>query len=356
MPSPPVLLDCNENPLGPSPAAVRLIREHLPSLHRYPRQVHELAVDAVARCYGVDPAQVLLTAGIDEATDLLLLEAGHGWCFVPGFNGYWQRADALGVPLERLELDGGWRPTVAPAALGGGGVVLLAQPANPTGNYYGERWLQAVCRRPVLVAIDETYVEFSWRGSFLPLLDSHHNVVVFKSFSKLFGLAGLRLGALFGPEALIARLGRRSAFRSVDALSLHGVIGCLEDRRFLRDVVEHVRTWRPRYVAALQHRPGLLCEPRETEANFVLARCAPGVESAQLVASARRLGVHLRDCGPFGLPGWIRASVGSSGALAALDDALRALAASGNGGRPAPPRPASAFPPPQEARPYGSAT
>jgi histidinol-phosphate aminotransferase len=294
-------------------------------LHRYPRGVHQLAVEAVAQHYGRDPREILLTAAIDDAVDLLLTHAGKGWCFVPGFSGFWRRAEALRIQVTCLALDDHWQPVDAPSVFASSGVVLLAQPNNPTGNFFPASWLRELLDTAPLVCIDETYVEFSEHPSFLGLLDESRTLLVFKSFSKVFGLAGLRFGALFGYGPLVEQLRRHQRFYAVNTLGLQALLGCIEDTAFLDSMIAHVKSRRPQFANALRGFPNFFRRVVDTSCNFVLAECESPMHAAGLVAALSDLRVHVTHCARLGLPAWIRVSVGRDTELIAMVHALRRI-------------------------------
>jgi histidinol-phosphate/aromatic aminotransferase/cobyric acid decarboxylase-like protein len=313
-------LDYNEAATGPARAAVSRILEHVEELHLYPRGLHQRAEAAVAEAIGVDDAQVILTCGVDEATDLVLLHVNRATSFVPGFNGYWHRAEALGVPMRRLPLDDDWEPAtdLGPP----GGALFVAQPNNPTGHRFaGTAWLRAAAGHFDLVLVDETYRSFADPPAPTALELELPNVCVFRSFSKDYGLAALRIGALAGAPAVIAALRERKAFYTVDGLSLHGLLGALDDPAAIDDAVWHVRRLRPRYAATLRAAP-IVAEVRETDCNFVVFRPVDGWRAAAAVEALADRGVRVTDCALFGMDGWVRVSVGGEHALESLSRAL----------------------------------
>ena len=327
-----VELDFNENPLGTSMAVARAVAEAGAELHRYPRGLHQRTEALVAAHFGVAPGSVLLTAGVDEAVDGLLLEAGRGCCLVPGFPGYRHRAEALRIPLACLPLDDDWQPPPLGPWTREANLAILTQPNNPTGNLYSDAWLEGLLERVPAVFVDETFIDFSDRPSFLEWIGRRPagrtgELFVFKSFSKIHGVAGLRVGALFGAEAAVARLREAQHFYPVDSLSLRFLAAALADRDFQRRTVEWVRVWRGRFAAALRRHHSLFDRVEETECNFVLARCAPPEACPALVRSVLEEGVRVADCAPLLLPGWIRVSVGGPGTLEALTAALDRVAA-----------------------------
>lgn len=316
-------LHWNENPLGPPPAAVARLRAAAAEAHRYPVALRAEATHAFARAVGLAPEQVLLTCGVDEATDLVLARARRACIVEPGFDGYRQRAEATGVPVLSMELDAEWQPRFDPGVLEVHDVVLLAQPHNPTGSRFSVDWLRQVMTGPARTVIDETYVDFSAGPSAVPDLAEHPRLLVFRSFSKSYGLAGLRLGALLGTPAAIAGLASRQCFHSVDSLALHGLLGALEDPDHLERVVAFVRAGRVA-LADLLRMSDRVDRVVVTETNFVLASCRTGATATDLTQALAEHDVLITDCARFGMPGWLRVSTGTPADLERLGAAVLA--------------------------------
>jgi histidinol-phosphate/aromatic aminotransferase/cobyric acid decarboxylase-like protein len=323
------LLDWNESPIGPPPLAVKRVIDAAGRLHRYPRGLMEEVTELAAGYFGVGRERVLLTAGVDEAVDLSLSLAVRGWGVQPGFDGYEDRVTANGKPFHPMPLGPDWQPAAAPdPVLGQGDIVYLAQPANPTGNLFPAGWIDAVRRAAEYVFIDETYQEFSSRPSELRHLTaedgSDRGLLVYRSFSKAAGLAGIRLGCLIGEPATVARLEPLRRFMPIDAVSLNAAAGLLDEPAFMDRLASYVRAARTALCAALRDS-GLFDEVRESETNFVLAR--PRAQAA--AALLRRLDhdqVRVKDCTVLGLPGWLRISVSSPDDQARLRASLGRVA------------------------------
>jgi histidinol-phosphate aminotransferase len=311
-----VLLDWNESPIGPSAMAVQRVVQAAPYLHRYPRGVVEEVSALTADYLGVSPGEVLLTAGVDEAVDLALRMARRAWVIRPGFDGFTDRAAAAGKPVSVISLGPDWQPPDRlDPAIGGGDMVFLAQPNNPTGNLFAERWVAELRRAAPFVFLDETYQDFSARPSALTEAGREPGLLVFRSFSKALGLAGTRLGCLVADEGTLAGLRPRQRFLPIDSVSLHAVAGTLQDAAHIERLTSYVLRARPA-LAGMLRECGLFGDVRDTEANFVLA--LPRPESAVAVRSGL-LGerIQVKTCDALGLPGWLRISVGSR------DDMLR---------------------------------
>jgi histidinol-phosphate/aromatic aminotransferase/cobyric acid decarboxylase-like protein len=304
-----VLLDWNESPLGPPPAAVRRVVDVAQRLHRYPRGLMEEVTTLAADHLRVSPAQVLLTSGVDEAVDITLGLAARAWGVRPGFDGYEDRVRAAGKAFHGIPLGSSWQPADGWEAIGDEDIVFLAQPGNPTGNLLDPDWVDQVRRLGPYVFVDETYQEFSSRGSVLDEGVDDPRLLVYRSFSKAMGLAGIRIGCLVATEEVVSRLEPARRFMPIDAVSLSAAAGVLEDLSFVKLLTAHVREARPALAATLQ-ASGLFDEVRDTEANFVVARPRPGMSPLvdRALSSAR---IRVKHCDVLGLPGWIRVSVGS---------------------------------------------
>ncbi|MFJ7593387.1 pyridoxal phosphate-dependent aminotransferase [Streptomyces sp. NPDC097617] len=331
-------LDWNECVGGPSPVAVARVAAKAADLHRYPRGLLGEVTEAVARENGVDADSVLLTNGVDEAVDLALTLVDTAWFASPGFDSYSDRAAVLGRTARPISLDEHWEPTISPAELSCRGAVFIAQPHNPTGHLFESAWVDAVVAGAELAFLDTTYAAFAGPDRRGKLTDPyplgiHPRLLLFRSFSKSHGLAGVRLGALIGAPGLIAQLRGRQRFHSVDSVALHALAGALDDPGHQLSLREQVLADRPHYVKALGAHP-VFAEARDTHANFVVARTRDGLSSAEVTRRLAEQDVWVRDCGEFGLTGWLRISVGTLKQLGQLIDALDAA--------DPPPRPMSA--------------
>jgi histidinol-phosphate aminotransferase len=316
-----ILLDWNESPLGPPPSAVKRVIEAAQALHRYPRGLMAEVTELVVGYFRVSPGQVLLTAGIDEAVDIALSLAKCGWGVRPGFDGYPDRVRANGKPFHEIPLGADWQPTGCVAGLGAGDMVFLAQPGNPTGNLFDLAWIREVRDAAEYVLIDETYQDFSSRSSVLEHGLDSDRLLVYRSFSKGMGLAGIRIGCLVAEASLIARLEPVRRFMPIDAVSLSAAAGALEDPGYIERLAAYVIEARADLVTLLG-ASGLFSEIRETEANFVLARPQPGL-SGPIFGALTSGGIRVKACDVLGLPGWLRISVGNREDHQQLEESLQ---------------------------------
>ena len=334
-----VELGSNESAFGPSPSVAAAIAATLPLVHRYPDPLGGRLKAALASLHGVDPAQLVLGNGSHEllvmlaqvfagpATDVLMSQ--HG------FAVYALAAQAVGANLVSVPALSREQPMplghdcVAMAAQVGERTRLLylANPNNPTGTWFGlaelSRLLDVVQGRAIVV-VDEAYAEFcdaSGPASALSLLPLHPNLVVTRTFSKAYGLAGLRVGYAVAHPAVASLLERLRESFNVNALGLAAAEAALADQAHVREVRRATATARASLAAALRAR-GLFVFP--AQGNFLLVEL--GADSARLQAALLAGGVVLRPMAGYGLPRCARITLGTDAEntrlLAALDAAL----------------------------------
>ncbi len=307
-------LDFNENTVGASPAVAAFLRERLESdgLAVYPE--YGSAREALARYFGVDESQLLLANGTDEAIQVLVnayVDAGGDVLLLrPTYAMYRfyaevagasireidYRPEDLGVPLEEI-LDA-LRPDTR--------AVFLANPNNPTGTGIGLEGITAILEKATgaAVLVDEAYFEFAGVTA-LGLLERYPNLFVSRTFSKVFGLAGLRLGCLFSVAQNISIVRKAQSPYSVNAIAALAAEAAVRDTAYVEAYVQEV-------LASRQ----LLCEEFDrlgisyfpSQANFVLFRA--GDRAIEVRDRLREAGVLVRDRS-YELPGCVRVTAGT---------------------------------------------
>ena len=308
-----VSLASNENPLGPSPRAVEAIRAGADGVHRYPKASHVDLTEALAEEWSVEPAQVWLANGGDGALDYLAratLEPGDDVLVPdPGFAYYAMAARFVhgGVrtwPIERAD-DFAMDADRVLAAYEGERVVFLTSPHNPTGARFDLDEVEALAAATAdstLVVVDEAYGEFAGGRSAAELLDGRDDIAVVRTFSKAYGLAGLRLGYALVPA------GWADAYDRVNTPFAAGELACRAGLAAMGDA-EHVeRSVRTAREARAYLHDHLEVPTWESHANFVLADVG---DAAAVSEAARRRGVIVRDCTSFGLPAFVRITCGT---------------------------------------------
>lgn len=319
-----VELGSNENSHGPSPKAREAILDVLSDIFRYPDPLGGDLKRALAAKHGVDVAQILLGNGSHE----LLMQfgqvfSGPGTDVVAsryGFAVYALAAQAAGATLRLAEpftrdaaMPRGHDPDALLAAITPQARLLFfANPNNPTGTWFPTaelaRLLQRVPRH-VLVVVDEAYIEFAdapGLESALPLLAEHPNLIVARTFSKAYGLAGLRVGYAVAHPDLIALVERVRESFNVNSLGLAAAEAALADDAHLAWVVARNAEERAWTRANLEAR-GLLVHPSQT--NFLLVEFGPRTKEIEAALTER--GVVLRPMGGYGLGECLRVTVGT---------------------------------------------
>ena len=328
---PPVRLDGNENPLGPSPRALEVLATIDPDvLSRYP-DVTGLRADWAARL-GVEESELLLTSGSGPALALaaeLVLDPGdHCVLLEPSFELYaWaaHRRDAAVVAVG-VGRDLAFPLTAVREALDRHqpGLVMLGSPDNPTGVGLPRRSLEALAarHRSMLFVVDEAYAEFTGK-SLLPGAVAHPNVLVARTFSKAMGLAGERIGGLVGAAELIERLARINVPYPVTGVAARVAIAALADRGHVRRTVRQVRRSTRRLLAGLEEIGAVA---RGTAANFVLLDAGTADRAGAVTRALADRGVAVRDRSYLrNFAGMIRISAGTDEETERVLDEMRLL-------------------------------
>jgi len=335
----PIRLASNESALGPSRKAVAAYRALAEEIHRYPDGSAAALRAAIGRRHGLDPERIVCGAGSDELIGLLLRAyAGSGDEVLysrHGFLMYAIGARAVGAtPVAAPERDltadvDALLARVGPQTR----VVLIANPNNPTGTYLGvaamDR-LHAGLPPSVVLAIDAAYAEFVDRDDYEPgvrLVDRADNVVMLRTFSKIYGLAGLRLGWAYCPPAIADVLNRVRGPFNVAAPAIAAGIAALEDTEALDRARAHNLRWR----AWLSERLAALGLPvTPSVCNFVLPRFPddPRRSAEAAFEFLRARGILTRKMAAYGLPQYLRITIGTGEEMervaAALAEFMRA--------------------------------
>ncbi|WP_158810809.1 histidinol-phosphate transaminase [Beijerinckia sp. L45] len=314
-------LSSNETPLGASPLAKAAFQAAVDKLEVYPDGTARALREAIGSVHGLDPACIVCGAGSDELLALLAsiyCEPGDEGIFTEhGFLVYRIAILAAGgvpvvVPETNFTLD---VDAVLAAVTPRTKIVYIANPNNPTGTYAssGEIARLADGLPPyTLLVIDGAYAEYVTASDFdssFALVAARHNVVVTRTFSKIYGLASLRLGWCFAPAAICDMLNRvRGPFNTNDPAMRAG-IAAIGDREHTRLSVAHNEKWLGRLGAAIRAH-GFVVTP--SVANFMLVHFADPTEAQAADAFFTARGLILRAVGAYGLPQCLRLSVGTA--------------------------------------------
>jgi len=313
----PLKLSSNENPFGPSPKAVAAARDTIADLHRYPSTDHGPLRAAIAEVHGLKAEQIICGVGSDEIlTWLCQAYAGPGdeVLFTEhGFSIYRISAHAVGAtPVEVPEEN---RVTDVDALIAAANertrLVFIANPNNPTGTMVPlselERLAEALPEQCLLV-LDGAYAEFveGYDGG-AKLVEARQNVVMTRTFSKIYGLGGLRVGWGYAPQHVIDVLNRIRGPFNLSTTALAGAEAAVMDRDFVESCIRVNAEERARLIGGIRQL-GIACD--ESEANFVLARFADEAEADAANAHLNALGIIVRQVKGYKLPEGLRITVG----------------------------------------------
>ena len=312
-----IKLASNENPLGPSPRALAAIQKALPQLHRYPDGSGYYLKQALSRALGFPPEQFLLGNGSNEIIELAIrtfLEAGDEVISPsPSFLVYNKVVQTIGgenrlIPLRgfKIDLEEILRQTRARTRL-----IIINNPNNPTGTIITrkewERFLKKVPRE-ILILMDEAYIDFVDDPA-CPLgsdyIQSTKNLLVIRTFSKAYGLAGLRIGFGITRPELADYMNRVRQPFNVNSLAQAGALGALQDARFYEKTRSLVRKGKKELEKGLLNL-GLTFIPSQT--NFILVRMP--LKGQFVYEAMLKMGVIIRSMKSYGLEDYIRVNVG----------------------------------------------
>jgi histidinol-phosphate aminotransferase len=324
-------LSSNEGALGPSPKAMAAYAKAAAELHRYPDGDTAKLRAALGRHYGLDPARIVCGAGSDEILNLLV----RAYCG-PGDELLYSQYGFLMYAINALGV--GATPVAAPAKAYGSDIdamlaavtdrtriVCLANPNNPTGTYVTKddvRRLHAGLPKNVLLVIDAAYAEYVSRNDYesgVELVDQAENVVMTRTFSKIYGLGGLRLGWMYGPAGIVDVMSRlRQPFNVNSAAQIAG-IAALEDISHTDASRTNNDIWLP-WLSAELTKLGLA--PVPSVGNFLLV----GFGSKERAVAANDWlmndGLIPRLVAGYGLPEHLRITVGTETEVKAVQASL----------------------------------
>jgi histidinol-phosphate aminotransferase len=326
----------NENPLGPSPKALAAMRDACTKVHRYPEGGAFLLGERLARQLGTTPAHLTFGNGSNELIELLVrVFVGAGDEVVMSADAFAVypivtaavRARAVRVPARNWRHDtDAMSRAVGPATK----LVFVASPNNPTGTIVGEAaWRELLERVPehVVIVVDQAYREFVDDPDYADALGDvfvRPNVVVLRTFSKIYGLAGLRIGYAVSPAAIADVLARVRQPFNVNAVAQAAALAALDDDAHVARSRALVLDARRRWARALDEL-GAAWVP--SQANFVLVRVGRGADATRKMLER---GVIVRPMDGYGMPEMIRITFGTpeedERCLAALREVVRELA------------------------------
>lgn len=304
----------NENPLGPSPKAVEALKGHISSLNYYPDGgCYELR-QKLAKKWGLNPAQFAFGNGSNELLEFVAqCFVGEGDETVFGAQSFivyklatiFMGGVCKSVPMPNLKYDlNALRDAVSDKTK----VVFMTNPNNPTGCVLPQSEIENFVRslpENVIFCYDEAYAEYEDKQVDLrPLIAEGRNVICLRTFSKIYGLAGLRIGYSYSSEEIATCINKIREPFNVNSLAQVGALAALDDTDFIEKSREVVKTGRKQYEEAFA-KMGL--EYFSEGGNFVMVKLDGAVDK---FVQLQKVGVIVRPNVGYGLPDWLRITIG----------------------------------------------
>ena len=326
-------LSSNETPLGPSPNAIAAYRAVADHLQDYPDGASTRLREAIGRAYGLDPDRIVCGAGSDDLLNLLadayLCDGDEAIHTTHGFLVYPIATLGSGAtPVVAAEVNHTASvDAILAAQTARTRIVFLANPNNPTGTYvpFDEiKRLHRGLRSDVLLVLDAAYAEYVQRNDYesgIELVATSDNVVMCRTFSKIYGLAALRLGWLYGPAPVVDAINRIRGPFNVNSAAMAAGIAAIGDAAHVEAARTHNETWLA-WLSEEIRRLGLTVTP--SVANFILIHfpeTGRTAEDADVFLTRR--GLILRRVKGYHLPHALRMSIGSEEANRLVVDALK---------------------------------
>ncbi len=322
-----VKLDANENPFGTSTKVISALAEER-YYHIYPDPAQVQLRQAISSYTGFDTNMIIGGTGADEIIDIacrLLLEAGDQvLSFTPTFSYYshvvaLNKGQYLTYPREAdfsIPLDQAKKIDLARCKL-----VILCSPNNPSGNMLSEEVLDYFLEQDLIVMLDEAYYEFS-SVTFASKIYKHDNLLVLRTFSKCFAMAGLRVGYGIGSQKLVSALMKIKPPFSVNVAAEVALKQCLKDLPYYTNQVNKVIATRDNVIEQLKKFKQLDVYP--SSSNFILCRVKE-YKAARLCKELEKMGILLRYFGTDLLKDYIRVSVGTEEQMEMFLNRLKTL-------------------------------
>jgi histidinol-phosphate aminotransferase len=329
-----IKLSSNEGAFGVPPSAQEAIRRAAEEVFRYPDGGADALREAIGRRWGLDPARIVCGAGSDDLIyQFCLAYGGPGRDIVMSAHGFsiyfiagtYAGSRVIKVPERNLTADvDAMLAAVSPATR----LMFLANPNNPTGSMLSQdevERLRSGLPPEVLLVIDSAYAEYVTRPGYDPgvkLVDATDNTVMTRTFSKVFGLGGMRIGWCYAPPDVVDVLNRVRGPFNVSVAAQAAAIAALAEPGWVEKGRDHNAEWRPKLAAGLA-AVGIKVWP--SEGNFVLADFGAPDKAEAADAFLRKRGIIVRGVRGYGLPNCLRVTVGTGEEVQAVIEGLTAF-------------------------------
>jgi histidinol-phosphate aminotransferase len=320
---PPAKLDSNENPYGPSPKALFAAVGAIKEISRYPKSAKSLE-EKIASLLGVEADGVLISSGGDRVIELVLRSitrsAKRLVIPIPGFQMYSIISEALDLDADFVPLPVGSHDGLL-EKVRRGDLVFIGSPNNPDGKILERKDLEALLQDCAWLVLDEAYAEYA-RISFAPLTKSYPNLIVIKTFSKAFALAGLRVGYLVASGDVVRSIRSLTGPYEVSSIGIEACKAALEDIQYYNRVVDLTCRNRSKLLEALSKIGRLTVFP--SHGNFILFKLQ-GAFATEVCNDLKLRNILVRNCSGWrGLDGeFIRVTVGTWSELVRFISSLR---------------------------------
>lgn len=289
-------MDTNTNVMGPNPAAMRYLREQTEDIGGYPNTYSDGLRDALAGLYGLDRENFTAGSGSDELLDIsfkTFTEWGDDCIIpVPSYTLYGYFAKMNGGRVLESELTEDFQLDADSIIGSDAKIAIMPSPNNPTGNSFRRADIERILSGfNGIVVVDEAYGEYSG-NSMISEVDRHDNLIVLRTFSKAYAMAGLRVGYAAANRELADMMNSVKIPYSLNKISEGAATAAVMDQDFIRGCTEAVAAERPRLADGLRR---LGFEPYPSDSNFILAVCP--IDHVTMVSELKRKGVLIRDFG-----------------------------------------------------------
>lgn len=314
-----VKLASNENPLGPAPEVIETIRSRAGDVYLYPDSDSRDLKELLSEHYNLPAENIFIGNGSDEILDLLMTllleEGGQVIQGDPAFIKYElavvsRGGESIKIPLDdkhRHQLD-----EMAAAVTDDVKVIFICNPNNPTGTMVSREEIEDFLENisdDILVVVDQAYIEYITADDYfdgVELLDKHPNLFLMRTFSKAYGLAGMRIGYALGNAQLIDYLNRIRGPFNVNRMAQEAAVTAFKAEDHLKKCQQMNREEKE-YLYQEFSKLGL--EYIETETNFMMVDT--GLDAAQVFKELQQRGVIIRPGSQFGMESWIRVTIGT---------------------------------------------
>ncbi|MCR4336309.1 MAG: histidinol-phosphate transaminase [Candidatus Omnitrophica bacterium] len=313
-----IKLASNESPYGPSPKVLQAMRQTIKQVNRYPDGGCFYLRDALAKHLGVEPNQLIFGNGSDEvivtALRAFVQEGEEVVIAKPSFLIYEIASCVVGaqvkaIPLKDFQYDlEGMKKAVSPKTK----MIFIGNPDNPAGSYVSQKQLENFLNEissQILVFVDEAYFEYVQAADYpdtITLLSKYPNLIIARTFSKMYGLAGLRVGFGIARSEVIDILNRLREPFNVNSIAQAAALACLKDQAYYRRIAKEIEEQR-KFLYQSFEKMGLSFV--KTVTNFLLIDVK--TKSDEVSCRLLKKGVIVRDMAFWGLPTFIRVTIGA---------------------------------------------